>query len=250
MRHLALGLLLLACSCLAQAEQFRVLVFSKSQGWHHQAIAEAITGLRALAARHDFAMDWDEDPARINPANLAKYQVIIFLLTTGDILNAEQQAAMESFIRSGKGFVGVHSAADTEYDWPWYKQLVGRNFYIHPVIQSAKLQLLERNFPGLEFTPERFLWTDEWYEFGKENVKGLHYLLAVDESSYNPAADWGNKKGTGMGKFHPVAWYHPFDGGRAFYTGLGHIAAIYSDPWFLAHLYGGIYWAATGKGLD
>lgn len=249
-RRLFTCLTLMFLAQLVQAEQFKVLVFTKTQGWHHQSINEAVTGLRALAARHDFAMDWEEDPARINDDNLKQYQAIIFLLTTGDILNDQQQAAMEKFIRSGKGFVGVHSASDTEYDWPWYAQLVGRNFHIHPAIQSAKLQVLERKFPGMEFSPARFLWTDEWYEFGKENVKGLHYLLAVDEKTYSPAADWGSKKGSGMGKFHPVAWYHEFDGGRAFYTALGHIPAIYSDPWFMNHLYGGIYWAATGKGIE
>jgi type 1 glutamine amidotransferase len=91
------------------------------------------------------------------------------------------------------------------------------------------------------------LWTDEWYEFSKEQVKDLHYILAVDETTYNPKVDWGRKKGEGMGKFHPLAWYHNFDGGRSFYTALGHLPTNYSSEAFLNHLYAGILWAATGK---
>jgi len=241
----AVAILALAgCSALAEAEQFKVLVFTKAEGWRHEAKTQALTSLRALAERHDFAMDWSEDSRLFNDANLAQYQAVIFLLTTGELLNNEQQAAMERFIRSGKGFVGVHSAADTEYDWGWYRQLIGRNFRSHPPIQTAKLNVLNNRFPGLESSPQRLLWTEEWYEFGDENIKGLNYLLAVDEHSYKPTA------GKAMGSFHPLAWYHAFDGGRAFYTGLGHIGSSYSDPWFLTHLYGGIYWAATDNGLD
>ena len=120
-------------------------------------------------------------------------------------------------------------------------------FHIHPVIQTAKLRFTNNKFPGLQgFTDGQF-WTDEWYEFDPETTSGLNYILAVDESSYNPKADWGAKKGVGMGSFHPISWYHGYDGGRAFYTALGHVPAVYSEPAFLNHIYAGIYWAATGK---
>jgi hypothetical protein len=155
---------------------------------------------------------------------------------------------MEEFIRSGKGFVGIHSASDTEYGWPWYTQLVGRSFHIHPAIQTAELEVINDKFPGMNRLPKRFLFTDEYYEFGKEHTKGLNYILKIDESSYDPKADWGQKKGEGMGKLHPMAWYHEFDGGRSFYTALGHLPLVYEDELFLEHLWGGIYWAATGKG--
>lgn len=247
-------LLILASSValvsLAHAEQFKVLVFTKTMGWHHESINEGVDALRGLAQRHHFIADWQEDASVFDDERLKQYQAVIFLLTSGDILNDEQQAAMERFIRSGKGFVGIHSASDTEYDWNWYTQMVGRTFHVHPEIQTAKLEVLDRKFPGLELMPKRFLWTEEWYEFGAERTKGLNYILAVDEKTYNPAADWGKVKGTGMGKFHPIAWYHHYDGGRAFYTALGHQSATYSEPLFLAHVYGGIYWAATGKGIE
>jgi uncharacterized protein len=103
------------------------------------------------------------------------------------------------------------------------------------------------SFPGMKAFVNNQLWTDEWYDFGPEKVTGLNYILAVDENTYKPYAKWGSKESKGMGNFHPLSWYHLFDGGRSFYTALGHLPAIYSDDDFLEHLYGGIYWAATGK---
>lgn len=246
---LALASCLLLISISSYAEQFNVLLFTMTQGWHHQSQLEGVAAMRQMADKHFFKLDWQEDPAVFNDENLKKFQAIVFLSTTGNILNAEQKAAMERFVKSGKGFVGVHSASDTEYQWEWYTKLVGRSFHIHPAIQTAELQVTNRKFPGLERMPEHFLWTEEWYEFGPENTKGLNYILVVDEKTYDPVTDWGTKKGAGMGKFHPIAWYHNYDGGRSFYTALGHTAADYSDPLFLEHVYGGIYWAATGKGL-
>jgi uncharacterized protein len=240
------GLLL---SITVHAQQFNILLFTGTQGFHHKSQLEGVTAMRTLADKHFFTLDWHEDPQVFNDANLEKFQAIVFLSTTGDLFNAEQKAAIEKFIRSGKGFVGIHSASDTEYSWQWYTKLVGRSFYIHPVIQTAELQVTNRKFPGMERMPDRFLWTDEWYEFGPEHTKGLNYIMVVDEKTFDPNVSWGAKNGKGMGKFHPVAWYHEYDGGRSFYTALGHTAASYSDTLFLEHIYGGIYWAATGKGL-
>ncbi|MEP7703931.1 ThuA domain-containing protein [Paraglaciecola sp. 25GB23A] len=231
------------------AEQFKVLIFSKTAGWHHTSINEGVTALKAMAENHHFTVDWQEDANLVNSENLAKFDVVLFLQTTGDILNEQQQQALEGFIQSGKGFVGVHSASDTEYDWPWFGKLVGRHFHIHPQIQTARLSVINTSFPGLEYFPENSLWTEEWYEFGEELSPNLTYLLSVDESTYDPKADWGRVKGDGMGKFHPVSWYQNYDGGRSFYTALGHMGVSYSNKAFIEHLYGGIYWAATGKGM-
>jgi len=245
-----IGLALLASSASVSAEQFKVLLFTKTSGWHHESLHDGVTAFRALAKKHDFGLEWHEDATRINDQNLEQFDVIVFLSTTGDILDAEQQAAMERFIQAGKGFVGIHAAADTEYDWPWYQKLVGRTFATHPQIQSAMLQVETRSFPGLARMPDSLLWTEEWYDFGPENIEGLTYILSVDEATYDPSLYWGNPpKGDGMGDFHPISWYHEFDGGRSFYTALGHTAADYSDPIFTEHVYGGIYWAATGRGI-
>jgi uncharacterized protein len=227
-------------------KQFKALLVTTTNGWHHESLHWGVIALKDLAARNFFDVVVFEDPNSFNDKFLEQFQVVIFLNTTGDIFNADQQKALEKFIQSGKGFVGIHSASDTEYGWEWYTKLVGRMFHIHPVIQTAKLQVLDPKFPGLQGFDGK-LWTDEWYEFDHELVPDLNYVLAVDETTYNPKVQWGEKKGEGMGKLHPVSWYHNYDGGRSFYTALGHLPAIYSDKSFLDHLYAGILWAATGK---
>lgn len=232
----------------AEPGQFKVLLFTKTDGFHHKAINEGVTAIRKMAEKHHFNLDWHEDSKVFNEKNLEQYDVIFFLLTTGDILNDEQQVAMEQFIQSGKGFVGVHSASDTEYDWDWYTKMVGRTFHIHPVIQTAELEVLDRRFPGLERMPDNFWWTDEFYEFGTERIDSLNYILSIDGDTYETNAKWGDTESREM-DFRPMAWYHEYDGGRAFYTALGHVPATYNDDLFLEHMYGGLMWAATGKGL-
>lgn len=228
-------------------KQFKALIVTNTNGWHHESIHYGVVALKELATRNFFDAEVFQDPNSFNDSFLKQFQVIIFLNTTGDILNAQQQKVMERFIQSGKGFVGIHSASDTEYDWDWYTKLVGRMFYIHPVIQTAKLQIIDGSFPGMQGFGQGNLWTDEWYQFSEEKVNDLHYILGVDETTYNPKANWGPKKGEGMGKFHPLAWYHNYDGGRSFYTALGHLPTNFSNEAFLNHLYAGILWAATGK---
>lgn len=245
------ALLVLVCASLfANAQQFKALLFSKTAGFHHQSIHEGVDAIRQLGQRHSFSVDWQENSSVFNEKSLKNYDVVIFLNTTGDILNNEEQAAFEKFIQSGKGWVGIHAAADTEYDWPWYDKMVGMMFKIHPAQQTAYLDVVNSNFPGLERFPKRMLWTDEWYEYQKPyKADDLTFLITLDEKSYDAKTKWGDNEGKGMGDVHPIAWYHKYDGGRAFYTGLGHIGLVYSDQSFLDHLYGGIYWAATGKGI-
>ncbi len=227
-------------SC-AQAEQFNVLLFSKTAGWHHESIHAGVTAVQELGKLHDFKVFWTEDANRVfNDKELAKYQAVIFLSTTGDVLDDKQQAAFERYIQAGGGFVGVHSASDTEYGWPWYNKLVGRMFQTHPAIQTAVLKVEDRNFPGMDRFATRSLVTEEWYEFGPARSDRLKTLLTVDETTYKPG------KGM-MGSFHPISWYQHYDNGRSFYTALGHLPATYGDAVFLHHLYGGIYWAATGR---
>lgn len=232
----------------AHAEQFSVLVFSKTAGWHHESVNAGVTAIQDLGKLHDFNVVWTEDAGRVmNDKELAKYKAVIFLLTTGDILNAEQQGAFERYIRAGGAYVGVHSASDTEYGWPWYTKLVGHMFQTHPAIQTAVLKVEDRNFPGMDRYAKRTLVTEEWYQFGPPLSKNLKYLLTVDEATYTPAPLPAGKLASGMGTFHPISWYQEYDNGRAFYTALGHLPATYRDTTFLHHLYGGIYWAATGR---
>jgi type 1 glutamine amidotransferase len=228
-------------------KQFKALIIPTTNGWRHESVHAGVLAIQQLGIKNFFDVVYFDDPNSFTDKNLAQFQVIIFLNTTGNILDSAQKKVMERFIRSGKGFVGIHSASDTEYGWDWYTKLVGRMFYIHPAIQTAKLKVLDPKFPGLQGFADGKLWTDEWYQFSKENVPDLNYILGVDETSYNAKADWGAKKAEGMGQLHPISWYHNYDGGRSFYTALGHLPTVFSDPAFLNHLYAGILWAATGK---
>jgi uncharacterized protein len=232
---------------MAQQKQFKALLITTTKGWHHESLHYGVVALKELAVKNYFDIELLQDPNGFTDKYVEQFQVIIFLSTTGNIFDSAQQKVMERFIQSGKGFVGIHSASDTEYDWDWYNKLVGRMFKIHPAIQTARLNIIDDKFPGLQGFANNKLWTDEWYEFGSEKISDLKYILAVDETTYNAKVQWGENKGVGMGKLHPVAWYHNYDGGRSFYTALGHLPSIYSDAAFLNHLYAGIFWAATGK---
>lgn len=219
----------------AAPPHFRVLVFSKTAGFRHDSIPDGIAALRRLGEQHHVHVDATEDSSRFTDEQLANYDVVVFLSTTGDILNQEQQRAFERFIRSGRGYVGIHAAADTEYDWPWYGQLVGAYFKSHPAIQPAEILVAERGHPSTTHLPLRWRRTDEWYDY-RDNPRGnVHVLMTLNESSYT---------GGVMGHDHPIAWCHEFDGGRAWYTGGGHTRESFTEPLFLEHILGGLRWAA------
>ena len=222
----------------SQAQQFRALVFSKTAGFRHQAIPDGVVALKKLGQTHVFSVHTTEDANYFKDENLEKFDVIILMSTTGTIFNEEQKAAFQKFVRSGKGVVGIHSATDTEYDWPWYNQLIGAYFLAHPKQQTLRLEVVDSNHPATWHLPKNWLWTDELYEFRNINPN-IKVLLNADESTYQVAK--------GNGANHPMAWYHEFDGGRVFYTALGHVESAYEDPDFLKHLYGGIWYAATGE---
>ena len=182
----------------SQNKQFSALLITKTDGWHHESINEGVAAIKALAVRNFFDVQWHQDAIAITDKYLKNFQVIIFLNTTGDIFKEDEKKSIERFIQSGKGYVGIHSASDTEYEWPWYTKLVGRMFHIHPVIQTAKLNLTNTKFPGLQGFNDRPLWTDEWYEFGSATTSELNYILSVDESTYNPKAEWADKNKKGV----------------------------------------------------
>jgi type 1 glutamine amidotransferase len=216
---------------------FRVLVFTKTDGFRHASIPAAIQALRELGAQHGFTVDATEDAAAFNNANLARYAVVAFVLTAGDVLDNARQAAFERYIRSGRGFVGVHSALDSERDWAWYRQLVGTSFKSHPAIQTATLHVAEPRHLSTAGLPRRWVREDEWYNFTARPRRAARVLLRLDETTYAPGEG-------AMGRDHPIAWLHEYDGGRSWYTGGGHTEASYSERLFRAHLLGGIRYAA------
>ena len=218
----------------------RLLVFSKTGGFRHASIRDGKIALQKLATEHNFVIDFTEDAAAFTDANLAHYVAVVFLLTTGKILDENQKAAFERYIRAGGGYVGVHSASDTEYDWPWYGGLVGAYFdriHGHSKVTQATIHVTDRTHPSTIMLPALWVRTDEWYNFASNPRGKVNVLMTIDESTY---------KGGTMGVDHPIAWYHQYDGGRAWYTALGHTSESYYEPLFLAHLWGGIMYAVGG----
>lgn len=216
---------------------FDALVFSKTAAFRHSSIPTGIAAIEKLGAENGFTVDATEDAADFNDANLAGYDVVIWLSTTGDVLDTGQQQAFERYIEAGGGYAGVHAASDTEYDWPWYGGLVGSYFNGHPAQQTATVKVAGRGNPSTQDLPSRWQRFDEWYNF-RGNPRGqVRVLAALDEQTYDAGA-------TAMGEDHPIAWCHPYDGGRAWYTGMGHTEASYSENLFLSHLLGGIEQAA------
>lgn len=213
--------------------KLKVLVFSKTKGYHHMSIAVGVPSIMKLGQENNFDVDTTTNSDKFTSENLKQYAAVIFLSTTGDVLNDDQQKAFEGYIHAGGGFVGVHSATDTEYDWPWYGDLVGAYFQSHPAQQEATFNVVDRNFIATKMLPAVWKRKDELYNF-KYVAKGLHILITIDETTYT---------GGTMNNNHPMSWYHDYDGGRAFYTELGHTDESYSDPLYLGHLLGGIKYA-------
>ena len=219
----------------ASAHGTHVLVFSKTAGFRHDSIADGIATIRALGEANGFEVVATEDAAAFTDTNLSQYAAVVWLSTTGDVLNAEQQAAFERYIAAGGGYAGVHAAADTEYDWPWYGQLVGSYFKSHPNIQQAVVQVETKNHPSTESLPDTWIRTDEWYSY-RSNPRGqVRVLASLDETSYSPTDPSGD---------HPIAWCKTEGAGRSWYTGMGHTRETYADATFRQHLLGGIRYAA------
>ncbi|MDX2033401.1 MAG: ThuA domain-containing protein [Blastocatellia bacterium] len=226
----------LSCASPPAAQSLpRVLVYSRTAGFRHDSISDGINAIRQLGQQSGFIVDATENPASFNDANLAQYKAVVFLSTTGDVLDGAQQAAFERFMRKGNGYVGIHAASDTEYDWPWYGGLVGAWFQSHPAIQQATIRIEDPGHPSTAELPTSWRRNDEWYNF-RINPRGRVKVLAtLDETTYN---------GGGMGADHPICWCQMYDSGRAWYTAGGHTRESFSEPLFRSHLLGGILFAA------
>lgn len=211
----------------------RVLVFSKTAGYHHSSIPAGQKAFVKLGSENNFSVDTTSDAAVFTQKDLKKYAAVVFLNTTGDCLNDDQQKAFEGYIKKGGGFMGVHAATDTEYGWEWYGKLVGAYFLSHPKQQDAILRVVDEKHNATKHLPKEWKRWDEWYNFKNMN-NDVRVLLKIDEGSYT-----GGKNGDN----HPMAWYHNYDGGRAFYTALGHTDESYADPLYLQHILAGLKYA-------
>jgi type 1 glutamine amidotransferase len=223
----------------APARLQNVLVFTRTISFRHDSIEAGVQMLQRLGQDNGFAVQRTEDPADFNDQGLARYDVVVWLSTDGEVMTEPGRRAFERYIRAGGGWVGIHAANASEYNWAWYGQLIGGGafFLNHPPIQSARVNVEIADHPSTMHLPRSFTVTDELYSFRANPRSSVRVLMTLDESSYAV----GN---LAMGD-HPIAWYHEFEGGRAWYTALGHPSDWYSDPMFTRHVLGGLQWAAS-----
>ena len=215
----------------------RILVFSKTTGFRHASIPDGIRTMTEIGAGR-WSVDATEDSSVFTPENLKRYRAVVFLSTTGDVLDAAQQKVFEDYIHAGGAWVGVHAATDTEYDWPWYGRLAGAWFSSHPKVnQEATVVIEDHSHRSTRMLPAQWKRLDEWYGFQNNPRNNVHVLASLDEKSYDPDK-------ASMGGDHPIMWCHEFEGGRAWYTAGGHTKESYTEPLFRQHLREGVEWAA------
>lgn len=209
-----------------------LLIFTRTAGFNHSSIPTGVACVTELALELGLTATETKDPAHFTDENLERFAAVVFLSTTGDVLDPAGQSAFERYIQSGGAYFGIHAATDTEYDWPWYTGLAGAQFANHPRIQEAQLVRTDAAFRATAFLPTPWVRTDEWYNF-KAISPDITPVLLLDESSYE-----GGTNGT-----HPAAWYQTYDGGRAFYTAGGHTVESFGEPLFRRHLKEALAWA-------
>ena len=226
------------------AAAFQVLVFSKTIGYRHSSIPDGIAAIRKLGEENHFGVDATEDSEWFTAAKLAKYQVVVFMSTIGDVLNTAQETALQQWVEQGGGFAGVHAAIAgdiaTEGGWPWYVDLCCTTFKNHSAIVPGVVLVEDHQHPSTAHLPAEWKRTDEWYNFtASPRGKGkIQVLASMDESTY---------QGGTMGKDHPIAWIQPIGKGRMWYTALGHTEVGFTEPLMVKHLLGGIQYAAGAK---
>jgi uncharacterized protein len=211
----------------SQAE--RMLVFTKTAGYRHDSIPAAVAAIRELARRHGVDIEHTEEASRFSEEQLSRFKAVAFVNTTGNVLGPGEKRALESFIANGGGFLGIHSAADTHYDWPTYGALVGAWFKSHPPgLQTGIVRFVRPLGPDW---PAAWRVTDEFYNFRSPPPADAEVIASLDENSY---------EGGEMGRDHPISWCRRIMGGRSWYTGLGHSRELFSEPIFFAHLERGL----------
>lgn len=214
-------------SCALPAQNKEILIFHKTEGFHHESIPDGIQAIEELGKENGFKITETADASEFQRGQLNSYDLIIFLSTTEDVFNEEQQQVFKEYIENGGNFFGIHSATNTEYEWPWYGKLVGAYFTDHPAIQEANIIVEKPDHPAVSHLPPVWKRTEEWYNFEDMNPDNI-VLLSVDEKTY---------EGGTHGDFHPLAWYRYLDeGGISIYTGVGHSKESFQEPLVVEHI--------------
>ena len=212
----------------------RLLVYTRTTGYRHASIP---AGVRALRGVDGYSVDATEDHAVFRSRTLRDYAAVVFLSTSGTVLDDAGREALTAYIAAGGAWLGVHAASTTEYGWPWFGDLVGARFDQHPPVQVAAITVADKDHPATGHLGTTWTRCDEWYAFRDNPRPRVHVLLTLDETSY---------EGGMMGTDHPIAWSHERLGGRSFYTALGHTEESFAEPAFLGHLRGALTWLTSG----
>ena len=207
----------------------RLLVYTRTGGYRHDSIPAGVAAIGSLG----FEVEHTEGELR----GLGRYAAVVFLSTSGNVLSEADKEALVGYLAAGGGWLGIHAASTTEYDWPWFGELAGARFDQHPAVQTATMTVERRDHPATRHLGATWTWRDEWYAFRSDPRGAVDVLLSVDESTY---------QGGTMGEGHPIAWCREFGGGRSFYTALGHTAEGFGEPAFCQHLGGAVNWLVGG----
>lgn len=224
-------ILILGCGM----EKTNILLFNKTNGYIHKSIPAGTKAIVGLSEEYNYDVTVSDDSLIFRSSKLADFDVIVFMSTSGNIFDDEGKQAFKEYISNGGGFVGIHGASTTEYEWDWFGKMIGNHFDDHPKIQPAKINVINSNAPSTKHLPKVWEWTDEWYNWRYEFDENIEVLLTVDESTY---------EGGKHGGFHPISWRQEYEGGRSWYTAIGHDDESYKDDNLLKHIAGGINWAA------
>lgn len=229
----------------------KILVYTRSytpdgKGYVHQNIAASVQAIRELGNENGFSADASDDPAVFTRANLKQYRAIVFSNSNNEAFSDDaQREAFKHYIQSGGGFAGIHSASGSERKWPYFWSVIGGKFVRHPKLQTFTVRVKDSTHPATRSLPAEFVWEDECYYLDNLNP-AIRPLLVTD-----PARIEDPKKseypGGRFGDSLPLAWFQTFDGGRQFYTALGHKIEHYADPLFRGHLAGGIDWVIGAR---
>ncbi|MES2478837.1 MAG: ThuA domain-containing protein [Bacteroidota bacterium] len=208
------------------------MLFTKANGFYHESISSGIEMFQSNGTQWGIELFETDKSSAFTEDNLQQYQLIVFLNNTGNLFSDEERLALQSYIRKGGAILGIHAATDAEYDWPWYGQMLGARFKDHPAVQEAICNTILLSHPSVQGMPEQWLHVDEWYNFSSL-ASDNHTVLTVDENSYI---------GGSHGAHHPVSWYREFEGGKIFYTAMGHNKESYQEPIFVKHIAGAVEW--------
>jgi type 1 glutamine amidotransferase len=234
-----------------------ILVFSKTNAFRHE---EAIPAGNKLFAEFAKANGWGifetENGATFSPEILAKFDLVVFNNTSGDVFTPEQQNAFKAFLQNGGSYVGIHAAGDNSHKaWDWYtKDLLGTLFIGHPMkpqFQIATVHVEDAAHPAMQGLPTEWKRTDEWYSFDKSpRGPGVSILATLDESTYNPVGMFSQE--LRMGKDHPIVWSRCIGKGRVLYSAMGHTAESFAEPEMRYMLLNATKWGLrlAGTGCD